>query len=356
MKRVGRKFRTAIFFFALLSAVTDTAAAVEAPSSPPTPAKGRAAEFFHDLLPTAWQRRPTVRFNVYTEMMPEGRKWRVPTSAHPIRYFSSPARFAQTGWSVAAGEKPPPREQLELAMREALAANGYVPIENELTRPDILIVFSFGSSGTDPVTIMTDAELNPNDPPPTSADVLVNALIHDPALYRDVLERARFVAGDKFAIEMRTAVNGEFSNRRFNQTLDRLPQPPEPAYLPVSPDFGSPFQVFMESGNGQARHLAELAFHTLYFVTATAFDFKGVEKKQNIPLWQTRMTVEAQGVDLREVLKPLIVNTGSYLGRDTPETAIVSKRIDRQGRVDIGTPTVVEPVKPTAAPANSGAP
>ena len=42
-----------------------------------------------------------------------------------------------------------------------------------------------------------------------------------------------------------------------------------------------------------------------------------------------------------EVLKPLILATGAYLGRETPEAVIVGKRLNREGRVEIGETKVV---------------
>jgi hypothetical protein len=343
-RRLSRALRV-LFWCGTSAAATCLASAAE--DAP----RGKTSDFLNSLLPLAWQKRPEVRFNVYTEMTPEGRTRRVPTPENPLRYFASPANFAQTGWSVAAGEKPPPAEQLEAALREALAKGGFVAIDDDHVKPDLLVVFSFGSSGTDPAQVITEAE-SLGDPNPTSADVLVNALIHEPDLYRDVIARARLVAGDKFAIEMMEAIRGEFSNRRTNQTFDRLQPPPDKSsYLPVSPDGGSPFQLFLQSGNDKTRRsLAELAFHTIYFVTATAYDFAGVANKQKIPLWQTRMVVDAQGVAMAEILKPLIVNTGAYIGRETPEAVIVDKRINREGRVDVGTPTVVKEGVPAPTP------
>jgi hypothetical protein len=58
------------------------------------------------------------------------------------------------------------------------------------------------------------------------------------------------------------------------------------------------------------------------------------------------MTVDAQGFAMDEVLKPLIVSTGAYLGRETPETVTLDRKIDRVGTVEIGKSTVVEEAKP----------
>ena len=58
-------------------------------------------------------------------------------------------------------------------------------------------------------------------------------------------------------------------------------------------------------------------------------------------LFQTRMTIEANGVSVQEVFKPLIINTGPFLGRETPEAVIVNTRLDREGSVEIGNLEVV---------------
>lgn len=316
------------------------------PVEPPQGALSKLRDAVDTILPTSMQKRPTVVFNAITEMTPEGRKWRVPIPDNPIYYYSAPGSFVQTGWSVAAGERPPRAADMEEAMKKALAGNGYVPIGETGRRPDILVVFSFGSSGTDPAILADDS----SPTPPITADELVPLVLSDPALFKDVFERARLVGGEKFARELKLALDAEVRNMNSNRSTSRLGGDFLPL-APVSPDFGSPYQVFVNSGNRQLMtHLAEMAFHTCYFVVATAFDFSGVEKKQKIMLWQTRMAVEAQGVSMEEILKPLIAATGSYLGRDTPEAVMVKKRIDREGKVEIGTATVVEEARP-AAPA-----
>lgn len=346
MNCFGRACRASFVCFAGLAGLLAPAVAGEpADANVAVPVKEGLKGFLQDLLPTAWQKRPMQRYNVITEMTLEGRKWRVPTPEQPMTYFSSPGEFVQAGWMVAAGEKPPPKEELEAAMRKALAANGYIPIESDQQRPDILIVFTFGSSGTDPVMLAEGTEA---DRLPTTAEELVTFVLRDPSLFRDVFERARFVGGEDFALDLKSALDGEVRNMRSNQSITR--GNPDAIGMPVNPDAGSPFQIFLSGGKGNTvRRLVEMAFHTCYVVVATAYDFRGVERRQKIPLWQTRMAVEAQGVAMDEVLKPLITNTGSYLGRETTEAVVVDKRLNREGRVDIGTATVVEEAKPGPA-------
>ncbi len=309
----------------------------------PTKAPSEVGLFLQDLLPTAWQKRPQVRFNVFTEMTAEGRTRQAPSPEHPLYYYASDLKFQQMGWSVSAGEKPPPVEGVAEAMKKALAANGYLPIVDSNQRPDLLIVMTYGSHGTDP------AQVDESDgPPPTSAIDMLGVVLKNPDLFSDVIDRAAFMGGEKFAQGLRTALNGEIHNRNSNYSLRKAGL--EPMYG-VAPDGDSPYMIFMSEGNSSLmEHLAEVAFHTCYFVTATAYDFSGVARHQKVPLWQTRMTVEAQGVAMTEVMRPLIANTGQFLGRETTEAAIVKKRLDREGTVKVGTATVVPDATPAPPP------
>jgi hypothetical protein len=322
------------------------AAAAMAAEKPVEPAEGTGSRIMRALdgfLPTAWQKRPTVRFNVITEMTPEGRRRRVPTPEQPMYYHSPEPKFVQAGWLVSAGERPPPIAELLPAMQKALSENGYLPMpEPPPGLPDVLVVFTFGSHGTDP-TAGTESDA-------VNAAELAPLVLSDPGTFRDVVERATFVAGEKFARELKRALDEEVRNMRFNQSFARnagdLPPP-----APVSPDSASPLNIFMQGGTGGSyAHFTELAFRTCYYVMASAYDFQGVAKKQRILLWQTRMAVEAQGVSMREILKPLLINTGGYIGRETPEAVILKKQIDREGQVKVGTATVVEDPKPANPP------
>ena len=309
-----------------------------------------AARVFQEILPLAWQKRPLMHFNAITEMTAEGRKWTPPTSERPIYYVSSDAKFAQTGWLVAAGERPPPAAEMESAMKAALATNGYLPVAQPEQRPDVLILLSYGSSGTDPASTETDE----NATEAISASELVPLVLRDPSLFKDVIDRAALIGGDKFASGLKAALDEEVRNTRTNNTLAKAGSP---IHLPVSPEFGSPYEVFVGGKNSALlAHLAEVAFHTCYFVIASAYDFTGVEHRQKILLWRTKMTVEAQGVSMEEVLRPLIANAAPYLGREMSEAAIIKKRIDREGHVEMGTPTVVQDFVPLTDPSRPAPP
>jgi len=298
--------------------------------APAAPAQVGAREGFDfdKLLPMAWQRRPKVRFNVYTEMTPEGRQRRAPTPEQPVRYFANPARYAETGWLVERAGNHPTAAEVEDAMRSAFQADGYKAVPSLDQRPDVVVFITYGSHATDPTYLATPAELDSNSP--DGAEELVQFLPRDPQLYRDVIDRARFVAGDKYAHEL---------NQAINETL-------RGSWIGVA-GLNNPLK--MRGGDfDRMAYLADVAFHTCYYAMASAYDFGAAQKGQKVLLWRTRMTVVAYGLDVNEAIRPLIGAGAAYLGRETPEVVVVDSRIDRKGRVIIGTPTVVEEPHPSA--------
>ena len=78
---------------------------------------------------------------------------------------------------------------------------------------------------------------------------------------------------------------------------------------------------------------------------ASAYDYQAMGKNRRILLWRTKMTVDTKGVSMTDTLPAVIVAAGPYFGRETEEATVLTKRVVRQGKVDVGTPTVVEPVK-----------
>lgn len=160
-------------------------------------------------------------------------------------------------------------------------------------------------------------------------------VVYDGTLQPDIVERAALIGGTKLAQQLKQAVNEEVQNMNISYAA----RPAQP--MPVSPDSASPFQRFYNSSRLNS-HLIETAFHTVYFVVASAYDHEASSKGQPRLLWRTKMTVDAQGVSLRESIMPLIASSTLYLGRDMSEVAVVTKRISREGKVEIGEAKVVE--------------
>jgi hypothetical protein len=91
-----------------------------------------------------------------------------------------------------------------------------------------------------------------------------------------------------------------------------------------------------------------------YFVIVSAYDFADARKKKKTLLWTARMSTPSAGMTLAEVLPALINSGGPLFGRETTVPKWVSAPLAPEGKVEIGTPTVV-PEKP-AAPSPAGTP
>ncbi|MEO6567300.1 MAG: hypothetical protein ABIO94_00945 [Opitutaceae bacterium] len=163
---------------------------------------------------------------------------------------------------------------------------------------------------------------------------------------RDVLERATLIAGARFAKELDDVLSQEIQHR---QTRSGFGAPES--------DPASPFNRF-RNRNPKLDYFVEEAFSSCYFVIASAYDYAALSKGNRVLLWRTKMTVKSLGISMTESLPSLIVSAGPYLGGEMSEVATLTKRITREGRVQVGTPTVVgsnpepapTPPSPKAAP------
>jgi len=196
--------------------------------------------FEFSLLPKAFQRRPSVDFNIITEMTSEGRKLAPASPENPVYYLEEPGKFLQMGSAPPANEHPLSVADLEAAMQNALAAGVYLPAKPPEHAPTLLVVFNFGSNSIDPPIPL---EMVGKDyMPPVTADELLPLVLRDAGLARDVLDRAALTGGVMFSDGLKKALIAEAENVRFNYES-------APAHLPVNPEAGSPYQTFLMSGN-----------------------------------------------------------------------------------------------------------
>jgi hypothetical protein len=113
--------------------------------------------------------------------------------------------------------------------------------------------------------------------------------------------------------------------------------------------FANPVNVY-KLKNPKNAFLVDQTASDVYYVVVSAYDYATVAANNPVLLWRTRMTVAAQGVSQQISLPTLVQTAGPYFGKEMEGPEIVLKRANvRTGRVDVGTPTVVEPV-PQAAP------
>ena len=304
----------------------------------------KSSNFVFSLLPKAFQKKPLLDFNVMTEMTPAGRKLTPPTPDHPVYYVQQAGKYIQTGSAPAGNEHAPPLADLEQAMKRSLATGGYLLGEPPAQQPALLIIFNYGSHNIDPP--VPPEPTDPDAPPPqapVTAEEMLPFIAQDIRLQRDLFERAALIGGGAFAIALRNALADEVENMNTNYSMQQ-------DVTPVSPNRASPFQRFLSGKNSDLiSHLVEDAFHSCYFVVATAYDYAAVARGEKRLLWRTKMTVDAQGVNMKESLGPLIASAGPLFGREMTEATVVSRKISREGTVTIGTAVEV-PDPPAPSP------
>lgn len=331
---------------------SSAAAAPAEPASGPAPLpqpKPRSKWVF-SLLPKSLQRHPSLDFHVITELTPAGRRIAPPTARHPAYYLEQVGKFRQFGNNTPAGEHPPPVPLLEHAMQRALASANYRPATPRSPLPSVVVVFNYGSFARFS-TAMADLQqslaldqLNqgsdPNSAPESpiisgggdrDAESLLPMVLSNPQDRTDVLQRAELIGGEKFAHALAKAINDEAIYEQANGGGSFMGMP----------DASSPFHRFLNE-NDTVMDLVEESFSSCYFVVASAYDYRAMREGRHVLLWRTKMTVNSIGISMTESLPSLVVTAGPYLGREMPGPVTLTERINREGKVEVGKPRVVE--------------
>ena len=265
-----------------------------------------SGKWVFSLLPKAFQANPEFDMTVVTEMTDYGRMMRPVSPEQPMYYVAQAGGFRQLGETVG-GEKSPAVAALERALKKSLAANGYLPVAAEGQRPALVLIYTWGShNAVDRQTARLFPEL----------------------AQRNILERSLLIGGTNFITDLSRSM--EFGESIFDRTA-------------------------------RQEYLRYQAANDCYFMIASAYDYAAVARGQRKLLWRTKMTVNAQGVSMTESLPPLIATAAPFLGRETAEPEIISRRVSRKGHVEIGTPTVVDenfapPAPPDTAKGKGGNP
>lgn len=343
-----------------------TALAADPASSAPTAPK--RSQFVFSLLPKSFQRHPSLDFHVITELTPEGKKVAPPTADRPAYYIAQPGKFTQAGNNTPANEHAPDLTVLTHAMQRALASSHYVPATPGSPLPAIAVVFNYGSFArfsTEAYDFETDqamAQLNeqardtaarsggdaPGDLMTGSfagsdsdrdADSLLPIVLAHKQERDDVLRRAALIGGDKFAHDLAEAFNQEAKYREAGGG----------AGLSPSMDGASPFHRFINA-NEESLMLVDESFSGCYFVVASAYDYVAMKHGQRVLLWRTKMTVNSSGIAMSESLPSLVVAAGPYFGKEMTTAVTLTRKIDREGRVEVGEARVVEDPVPATPP------
>ena len=258
----------------------------------------KTGDFVFSILPKSLQKSPTLDMTFNTEFTAYGRLLRKASPENPFYYVGQDAGFHQLGWA-AGGERSPQTEVLERALNKALATNGFLPASPGHPAGLALIYYWGSHNKPDEDTARDFPEL----------------------VQKYILERAFLVGGKKFA-------SGMLFSMEWGETA-------------------ADHEEKMEFLRDQTRE-------ELYYVVASAYDYQALARGERKLAWRTTMTVTSAGLAMNETLPTVVASAAPYFGRETAEPEIGARRISREGRVLIGTPTVVEdaliPKEKTPAP------
>ncbi|MDQ5980447.1 MAG: hypothetical protein QG602_3424 [Verrucomicrobiota bacterium] len=265
---------------------------------PGQPLVKRPGGFHLDLLPKAFASNPQIEMTVFSERTTYGRTLPEPTPEQPVYYVAHSQGYTQMG-SSPIRENPPEREKIDGLLQRVLEKRGYLPAREISHPPSLALFYYWGShTGIDLRDVMASPELI--------------ALRR-----RDILERARLVGGmarvEKMAREMDSGI----------PPLQRM---------------------------AREEHLGYQVNHDLYYVVVSAYDFGALTRGERKLAWRTTLTVNDQGVSMKETLPPLITSAMDFYGRDTGETLALERRISR-GSVTLGPLIIIGTALPDPTPA-----
>ena len=338
MKSVLIRLLFALSFLVAARAQTALPIAPTPPSLPPSsvtpPASNRpvvkkedSAQWVFSLLPKSFQKDPNLELTVITEMTDEGKKLPPVTSEHPAYYITQSSGYHSLGDS-SGDKKIMAQADVERLLTKSLASNGYLAANPPAQTPSLVIFYTWGTHN-----MLVEAD---SDNPAFSAQQVA----------RNLLDRAALVGGEKFAKEMLDL----FLQADAMAQATNISTPPggQPIMSQDQLEFTNPVHLF-KLRNPKNEFLVDQFADDVYYVVASAYDYKSLTEKHRKLLWRTRMTVASKGVSQEQSMPMLIASAAPYFGREMDEAETLVKRSLPAGKVEIGTPTVV-PSNPAAAP------
>jgi len=259
----------------------------------------RPGGFHLNLMPKAFASNPQIEMTVYGERTEYGRTLPDVSPEHPMYYVAQSQGYRPMG-SSPVKEHPPAQEKIDTLLQRVLEKRGFLPAQDLAHPPTLALFYYWGShSGIDLQEVLAMPDLMP-------------------LRQRDILERARLVGG---------RANAE----KIAQQMA----------------FGIPLHERM----AREEHLRYQTEHNLYYVVVSAYDFNRLAQGERLLVWRTTLTVNDQGVSMKETLPPLIASAMNFFGRDTGESLALQRRISR-GSVTLGPLIIIGSVPPDQAPVN----
>jgi len=288
----------ALFLLGFLCFELGAAAEKAAPSAVAVDNSKTVAPYAFSFLPKAFQKRPVLAISVITEVTDEGKKLRPPTQEIPYYYIANSLGFHQEGQGAYRDTKVSEENMLKI-VQKALAADHYLPANKE--HPVNFVLYLFWG---------VHCKLWEADP--NSDEIGMVDINH-----QNLLSRATLIGGAKFAKELEEALIKQA--RYGKQSMPML----DPVYL---------FSI----RDDVTRNLVEQVLDDCYYVVVSAYDAAAMARGERKLLWRTKMATPAQGVSLVETAPALGASGSSFFGKDMNEPAIIGKRINRGGTVELG--------------------
>lgn len=324
---------------------------LEGKTEKPTSEASRG-RFVFSLLPKSFQKDPSLDFNVRTEMTPLGRQLPQPTAAQPAYYvlqITEAATHGATGGDVL--RHAPKQDQIQKLVETALKRNNYLPFVEGGPAPALVVLVHWGYYASP--AFNGEEALDENATQGNvgaSAQDLLPLVLGSVAKRKAIIDRANLIGGSAFALELNGVLNDEAHFRAALSSSDRARSTAGLGSDTEGGAFGT-FASLAESTGPLARYmmndprkadLVEEVFSDSYYVVVSAVEYKSVAQNHPTLLWRTKLTLNAIGVNMTETIPPLIAVGSDFFGRETEKTMTVTKRINRQGKVEIGEARVIE--------------
>ena len=293
-------------------AVAGSAPDVSTVTPADTPAARKSAWIFN-LLPKAFQKNPILDMTVFTEVTAAGRSLTPPTQDHPVYFESFAPGYRQEGGSIR--EHPPAPAELLEALNSSLQTAGYRPATPEHP-PTLLLIEHWGSHNR--------------------LDSVVAAINPDLAV-RNIIARARLIGGNAFARTLLRAYHDDINAG--------------PLMLPVASQLNR-----LRHSSPTMRFLVDQTHEDVYFVVASAYDWKSAADDQPVLLWRTSMTANTRGVSMKQTLPSLIEIATPFFGRETTEAMVLRQRGLPEGKVELGELQFIGVLEDTPFPEDTGPP
>ena len=263
---------------------------------------------FLALLPCGALASNVWQINLVGDLYAAGRDVPHPTPDQPVYYFPVVTGYAERGARLAGkGEEPPPKRNMVHDLAVALAAQGY-RVTQEIEVP---------------------ANAKASSRPGETSPATVRALSPPPALLLvfswGSLRPEKLDAGADFTFNAPPSVLNQ--NQMIGLTA------------------GKNFDSIVDFGT-RTEEIWDGVQDDRFYVMVSAYDFEAYNQKhKKVLLWVTKMSLPAADVTMAEVLPALIKVGGPLFGRETIGPKVVDVPNVREGRVEVGTPTVVPPDK-----------